>query len=120
MAPKPAGLAPTRAPDAPLPRITRTTMYQRGRMMYFVILYSDPGGIAAGFGFEGANGSGWPRKSYAFSSPGDGIVEANSIAYPLDQSCGTGLEYTSDVRAWIYDTAGTSSKPVVIHLVCST
>ena len=120
MAAHPAGLEPTRAPDAPLPRIIGTYTYQRGQMMYFVISYSDPGHTAAGFGFVGANGSDWPRQHYPFSRPGDGIVEANIIAYPLDQACGTGLEYASDVRAWIYDTAGTSSKSVVIHLVCST
>ena len=116
----PAGLAPARAPGAPLPRITGTFTYQHGRMMYFVISFSDPGHIAAGFGFAGANGSDWPRQRYAFSSPGAGIVEATSIAYPLDQACGTGTEYASDVKAWIYDTAGASSKPVVIHLACST
>ena len=71
-------------------------------------------------GIVGANGSDWSRRHYTFSSPGDGIVEAGSIAYPLDQACGTGLEYASDVRAWIYDTAGTRTKPVLIHLVCST
>jgi serine/threonine protein kinase len=120
MAPNPAGLVPTPASDAPLPSITRTYTYQRGQNMYFVIFFSDPGHTAAGFGFAGANGSDWPRQRFPFSSPGDGIVEANSIAYPLDQGCGTGLKYASDIRAWIYNTAGTSSKPVVIHLVCST
>jgi eukaryotic-like serine/threonine-protein kinase len=121
MAAKPAGLVPTRAPEPPPPpRITGTLTYQHGRMMYFVILFSDPGHIASGFGFVGTNGSDWPRQRHAFSSPGEGIVEANSIAYPLDQACGTGLEYASDVKAWIYDTAGTRSKPVVIHLICRT
>jgi len=121
MAAKPAGLVPTRAPEPPPPpRITGTLTYQHGRMMYFVILFSDPGHIASGFGFVGTNGSDWPRQRHAFSSPGEGIVEANSIAYPLDQACGTGLEYASDVKAWIYDTAGARTKPVVIHLVCRT
>jgi serine/threonine protein kinase len=121
MAAKPAGLVPTRAPQPPPPpRITGTLTYQHGRMMYFVILFSDPGHIASGFGFAGTNGSDWPRQRHAFSSPGAGIVEANSIAYPLDQACGTGLEYASDVKAWIYDTAGATTKPVVIHLVCRT
>jgi serine/threonine protein kinase len=119
MAAKPAGLVPTRATKPP-PRITGTLTYQHGRMMYFVILFSDPGHIASGFGFAGTNGSDWPRQRHAFASPGKGIVEANSIAYPLDQACGTGLEYASDVKAWIYDTAGASTKPVVIHLVCRT
>jgi len=119
MAARPAGLTPTRTPALP-PRIIATFSYQRGEMMYFVISFSDPDHDAAGFGFVGANGSDWPRRHYSFSSPGDGIIEANRVAYPLDQGCGTGLEYASDVRAWIYDTAGTRSKPVIIHLVCST
>ncbi len=120
MAATPAGLVPTRAAAAPLPRITRTYSYQRGRMVYFVIVFSDPGHSAAGFGFAGANGSDWPRQHYSFSSPSKGIVETNSITYPLDQACGTGYAYMSDIKAWIYDTAGARTKPVVIHLACST
>jgi protein kinase-like protein len=129
MAAGPADLVPTRAPAAPLPtrvlaapvpRIIGTYTYQHGQMMYFRIVFSDPGHIAAGFGFVGTNGSDWRRQHYPFSAPGKGIVEPNSIAYPLNQGCGTGLEYASDIKAWIYDTVGTRSKPVVIHLVCST
>ena len=72
------------------------------------------------FGFVGVEGSLWPRQHYSFSSPAQGIVEPNSIAFPLNQGCGTGFEYTSTVKAWIYDQAGTSSKPVIIHLACTT
>ena len=120
MAARPAGLVPARASTAPAPRITSTLTYQQGRMVFFVILFSDPGHNAAGFGFVGANGSDWRERSYSFSSPPDGIVEPNSVSYPLDQACGTGLAYASDIKAWIYDTAGTRSQPVVIHLACST
>lgn len=89
-------------------------------MVFFEIYYSDPGHKAAGFGFVGVNGSEWPRQHYSFSSPSSGIVEPGSVAYPLDQQCGTGLEYASYVKAWLYDTAGARSKPVVIYLACTT
>src|SRR5206468_8564193 len=100
MAATPAGPVPTRAAAAALPRITRTYTYQRGRMMYFVILFADPGHSAACFGFVGLNGSDLPGQHYLLSSPSKGIVETNSITYPLDQACGTGYAYMSDIKAW--------------------
>jgi hypothetical protein len=120
MAARPARLAPKRVPSAPPPRITGTYTYQQGAMVFFEISYSDPGHDAAGFGFVGVEGSDWPRQQYSFFSPADGIVAGNSIAYPLNQGCGTGFEYTSTVKAWIYDKAGHRSKPVIIHLACTT
>ena len=120
MAARPAALAPKRVPSALPPRITGTYTYQQGAMVFFEISYSDPGHNAAGFGFVGVEGSDWPRQHHSFSSPADGIVAGNSIAYPLNQGCGTGFEYTSTVKAWIYDKAGTRSKPVIIHLACTT
>ncbi len=107
-------------PSAAPPRITGTFTYQQDEMVYFEISYSDPGHNAAGFGFVGVEGSDWPEQHYSFSDPADGIVEANSISYPLNQGCGTGFEYTSTVKAWIYDSAGNRSKPVIIHLACTT
>ncbi len=120
MAARPAGLTPKRIPSALPPRITGTYTYQQGAMVYFEISYSDPGHNASGFGFVGVEGSDWPRQHHSFSNPADGIVAGNSIAYPLNQGCGTGFEYTSTVKAWIYDKAGTRSKPVIIHLACTT
>ena len=120
IAAKQAGLVPKRVASAQPPRITGTYTYQQGAMVYFEISYSDPGHNAAGFGFVGVEGSLWPRQHYSFSSPAQGFVEPNSIAFPLNQGCGTGFEYTSTVKAWIYDQAGTSSKPVIIHLACTT
>ena len=117
---RPAALAPRHAPSAPAPRITRTFTYQQGEMVYFELFYTDPGHNATGFGFVGVKGSDWPEQSHSFSNPADGIVEPNSIAYPLKQGCGTGFEYFSTVRAWIYDSAGNRSKPVIIHLACTT
>jgi hypothetical protein len=113
-------LAPA-GPSPKPPKIIGTYTYQQGQMVYFEISYSDPGQNAAGFGFVGVQESaGLPRQVISFSSPGPGIVEANTIAYPLDQGCGSSVEYTSSVRAWIYDKAGGRSKPVIIHLACST
>ena len=115
-----AGLTPRRTSSAPAPRITGTYTYQQGAMVFFEIYYSDPGHDAAGFGFVGVQESDWRRQHHSFSNPGVGIVEANSISYPLNQGCGTGFEYTSTVKAWIYDKAGVRSKPVIIHLACRT
>ena len=115
-----AAPAPRRVPSAAPPHITGTFTYQQDEMVYFEISYSDPGHKAAGFGFVGVEGSDWPEQHHSFSDPADGIVEANSISYPLNQGCGTGFEYTSTVKAWIYDSAGNRSKPVIIHLACTT
>jgi eukaryotic-like serine/threonine-protein kinase len=120
MAVSPATPAPRHAPSAPAPRITGTFTYQQGEMVFFELFYSDPGHNAAGFGFVGVEGSDWPEQHHSFSNPADGIVEANSISYPLNQGCGSGIEFTSTVRAWIYDSAGNRSKPVIIHLACTT
>jgi hypothetical protein len=120
MAARPAGPVPKPVPSAPAPRITGTYTYQQGSRVFFEISYSDPGHNAAGFGFVGVQGSDWREQDYLFSNPADGIVTGNSIAYPLDQGCGTGFEYTSTVKAWIYNKVGVRSKPVIIHLACST
>jgi Protein kinase domain len=105
---------------APPPRITGTYTYQQGEKVVFELYYSDPGHDAVGFGFVGVDESDLPTQVIPFSSPGAGIVEAGLISYPLNQGCGTGLEYTSSVKAWIYDKAGARSKPVVIHLACTS
>jgi len=112
--------ARTRKAAAPRPRITGTYTYQDGETVVFVLYYSDPGHDAVGFGFVGVDESNLPRRVIPFSSPGAGVVEAGIISYPLNQGCGTGLEYTSSVKTWIYDKAGARSKPVVIHLACTT
>ncbi len=109
------------APAGPPPEIIATYTYQVGQLVYFEITYSDPGHDAAGFGFVGVRESDdLPRQVIPFSSPGPGIVEPNTIQYPLNQGCGGSVEYTSSVKAWIYDKAGAHSKPVIIHLACTT
>jgi eukaryotic-like serine/threonine-protein kinase len=102
-----------------VPEITSVGTYTQGGLVYFDIHYSDPGSDAEGFGFVGVNGSGWAEENHPFTSPSYGIVGTDSIAYPFNEACGTAQQYDSYVRAWIYDTAGDRSTPVVIHLVCT-
>jgi hypothetical protein len=94
--------------------------YTQGQLVYFDIQYANPGNNAEGFGFVGVNGAGWAEENHPFTSPSYGIVGTDSIAYPFNEECGTAQQYTSYVEAWIYDTAGDRSTPVVIHLVCAT
>jgi hypothetical protein len=101
-----------------LPRITSTGTYQRGTWVYFDVYYADPGQDAQGFGFTGSNGNRWVEGSYPFSSPGRGIVGTDSVAYPLNLGCGTTSQHKAEIEAWIYDTAGITSQPVVIDLSC--
>jgi serine/threonine protein kinase len=103
----------------PVPEITSVSTYQQGALVYFDVQYTDPGHDAEGFGFVGVNGSGWAEENHPFSSPSYGIVGTDSIAYPFNEACGTAQQYDSYVEAWIYDTAGDRSTPVVIHLVCT-
>jgi len=102
-----------------VPEITSVTTYTQGVLVYFDIHYADPGNDAEGFGFVGVNGSGWAEENHPFTSPSYGIVGPDSIAYPFNEACGTAQQYDSYVEAWINDTAGDRSTPVVIHLVCS-
>ena len=112
--------APTPTPKPQVPTITSAGTYTSGVDVYFDIHYADPGHDAEGFGFVGVNGSGWAQETHPFSSPSYGIVGPDSIAYPFNEACGTAQQYSSYVKAWIYDTAGASSTPVVIHLVCAS
>ena len=93
--------------------------YTNGVDVYFSIDYDDPGHDAEGFGFVGVDGSGWAEESHPFSSPSYGIVGPGTIAYPFNLECGTAQAYQSQVEAWIYDTEGGRSQPVVIQLVCA-
>jgi hypothetical protein len=75
---------------------------------------------AEGFGFVGINGSGWAEETHPFTSPSYGIVGSDRIDYPFNLECGTSQQVAqSDVEAWIYDTAGVRSQPVIIQLSCT-
>jgi serine/threonine protein kinase len=112
---------PASTPAAPkVPQITSVGTYQQGALVYFDIHYANPGNNAEGFGFVGVNGSGWAEENHPFSSPSYGIVGPDSIAYPFNEACGTAQQQSSYVQAWIYDTPAVRSRPVVIHLVCTT
>jgi len=110
---------PSTPATRPVPQIASVGTYTQGALVYFDIHYTDPGHDAEGFGFVGVNGSRWAKENHPFSSPSYGIVGTDSIAYPFNEACGTAQQYASYVQAWIYDTAGDRSTPVVIHLVCS-
>ncbi len=122
-APPPSSPTPPQQPSSPgplqPPQITSTGTYQQGELVYFSITYADPDHDAEGFGFVGINGSGWAEENHPFSSPSYGIVGPDSIAYPFNLACGTAQQYQSQVEAWIYDTAGVRSQPVIIDLACT-
>jgi YVTN family beta-propeller protein len=100
-------------------QITRAETYQKGALVYFRIYYSDPDNDAEGFGFVGVNGSRFAEETHPFSSPSYGIVGPGRIDYPFNLGCGTSQQTSpNDVKAWIYDTAGVRSTPVVIRLSC--
>jgi serine/threonine-protein kinase len=108
-------------PKPSAPQITSVQTYANGVLVYFSIHYADPGHDAEGFGFVGINGSGWAEEQHPFSSPSYGIVGPDSIAYPFNLECGTSSQVSqSYVEAWIYDTAGVRSRPVVIQLDCTS
>jgi hypothetical protein len=86
--------------------------------MFFDIYYSDPGNNANGFGFVGVQGSSVSEQNYPFSSPADGIIETGSIAYPIDQGCGTSQPRSNHVKVWVNYGASARSKSVTIPLVC--
>ncbi|HEY6278113.1 MAG TPA: protein kinase [Streptosporangiaceae bacterium] len=101
------------------PQITNVQTYTQGVYVYFDISYADSDNDAEGFGFVGVNGSGWGEEQHPFSSPSYGTAGPGWIEYPFNENCGSSPEVQSYVKAWIYDAEGTSSQPVVIHLVCS-
>ncbi len=103
------------------PVITRSFTYPQGSQMVFVIYYSDPGNNADGFGFMGVDGSSVGEQNHLFSSPADGIIETGSIAYPINQGCGTSQPRSNRVKVWVnYNADAQQSKSVTIPLVCPT
>jgi len=111
--------SPSTSPAPPVPQITSVATYQQGVWVYFDVQYADPGNDARGFGFMGSNGNRWTEETYPFSSPGGGIVGSDSVAYPLNLACGTARQHAAEIEVWIYDAAGASSQPAVIHLACT-
>lgn len=107
------------APAPAVPQIVQVSTYQEGVLVYFSVRYSDPGNNAQGFGFVGVNGAGWGEENHPFSSPSYGRVSPGRVDYPFNHGCGTSSQIQSDVQVWIYDTAGTRSQAVTIHLACT-
>ena len=111
--------SPSALPSPPVPQITSAGTYQQGAWVYLDVQFADPGQDAQGFGFTGVVDSRWVEETYPFSSPGPGIVGPDNVAYPVNLGCGTAAQHEGEVEAWIYDTAGARSQPVVIRLDCT-
>jgi len=116
---QPPSPSPSTSPVPPVPQITSVSTSQQGVWVYFDVQYADPGSDAQGFGFMGSDGNRWTEETYPFSSPGRGVVGPDSIAYPFNLACGTARARAAEIEVWIYDAAGTSSQPAVIHLACT-
>jgi serine/threonine protein kinase len=116
--PSPSPSVTPTPPPPPVPRIKSVGTYRKGVWVYFDVQYANPGHDAVGFGFMGVNGSRWVQETYPFSRPGRGIVGTDRVAYPLNLECGTAKPHKAEIETWIYDSAGASSKPVVISLTC--
>jgi hypothetical protein len=101
------------------PEITKVETFREGDMVFFRLFYTDPNNDAEGFGFRGANGSGWAEETHPFSSPSYGRWSPGIIEYPFNHRCGTESEFESDVEAWIYDSTGLRGASVTVHLACS-
>jgi serine/threonine protein kinase len=120
-----SGPAPSSASALPGPfttgplRITDTYTYQQGAIVYVRLYYANPGS-AAGFGFAGTAGTSLAQQTHPFASPGDAIVEPNTITYPFNQGCGTSKPSASYVKAWLYSNTNVRTRSVVIHLVCAS
>lgn len=110
---------PPPPPPSPPPQISSVQTFTQGVFVYFKIYYSDAENDAEGFGFVGVNGSGWAEEQHPFSSPSYGTAGPGWIEYPFNEECGSPQASSSYVKAWIYDTEGTDSQSVTIHLVCS-
>jgi hypothetical protein len=90
-----------------------------GQLIYLRITYTDPDGDATGFGFRGANGSGWAEEQHPFTAPSYGRVGPGYIDYPFNHGCGTDRAIRTSVTAWIYDSRSARSTPVTVTLTCS-
>jgi serine/threonine-protein kinase len=115
----PTHISPPPPPPPPPPQITSVQTFTQGVFVYFRMYYADSDNDAEGFGFVGVNGSGWAQEQHPFSSPSYGTTGPGWIEYPFNQGCGTANAINTYVKAWIYDTKGTDSHSVVIHLVCT-
>jgi serralysin len=100
-------------------KIEQVETFREGDLVFFSLSYTDPNNDAIGFGFHGINGSGWGEETLPFSSPSYGRISPGKVEYPFNHACDTGPAYESDVEAWIYDSAGHKSDPILIHLACS-
>jgi hypothetical protein len=91
--------------DFTYPWIAHVETFVEGVHVFFRLYYTDPS--INGFGFVGADGSGWGEENHPFSSPSYGRVSSGRIDYPFNHLCGTPSAYESVVEAWM-DSCATS------------
>jgi hypothetical protein len=121
--PSPSAPASPGSPPAlgpPVPRVLTAATYMVGSLVYVSLTYADPGKDAAGVGFARVSGSKWPSETHPFTDAAGAIINVGSIAYPFDLGCGLSQPDQISVAAWIYDTAGDRSRPVIVTLACAT
>ncbi|GHF36603.1 hypothetical protein GCM10018790_12770 [Kitasatospora xanthocidica] len=114
---QPTAQNPQSASGQPSPIITEWSTYREGQLVYLSVRYSAPGADAAGFGFTGANGSGWGEEEHDFAHPSFGRVSTRRVDYPFNLACGTAQQYQTDVQFWIY-TSHNERGTIIAHLTC--
>lgn len=107
-------------PEPSPPKIVRVDTYRKEALVYLRLYFKDANDDVEGFEFHGAKGSGQGKETRLLPDPPHGRIFPGNVEYLFDQGCGTGSEYESDVTAWIHDSAGPQSKPIMVHLSCSS
>jgi hypothetical protein len=87
-------------------RIANIETSVEGVHVYFRLYYTDLHNEVNGFGFVGADGSGWREENHPFSSPSFGRVSPGRVDYPFNHLCGQPGEYESVVEAWLNHCTG--------------
>lgn len=100
------------------PSVAYYETFVEGDFVYIRLYYTGP---ATGFGFVGANGSGWGFEQHLFSqAPYWARVSPNGdrVDYPFNHLCTTHPENKSEIDAWVYNNTQPGT-PVRIPLACS-
>ncbi len=56
------------------PKIVHVETFREGDLVFFNLFFVDPNKDAEGFGFRGANGTGWDEETHPFSDSSYGRV----------------------------------------------
>lgn len=107
-------------PEPSPPKIMRVDTYRKEELIYPRLPLKDTNGGTEGFEFRGVKGSSQGKKPHPLPNPPHGRIFPRKVEYPFNQGCGTGSEYAPDVTAWVHGSTGPQSKPVIVHLSCSS